>query len=265
MRKLLLTALGLVLAAPAPAFGQDLYAYEQLAKRDLEPAPLVLTRVPRALAPLERTVSTFGTRRGYGLRLEGTSATLVLTGGVHRTLAGQLREERVRGLRERATRVRGQRAYAFTGPRERALVWRERGRVYWLATGTPRSVSAAELRAAAAGLDPLQGVWIGVAGDPDYPVSASALVTARTVTARVDWSVASCRRAGQATSIMTARRGNAFSFAIDEEGWTGTVTGTVGANVDFDVRATGVFDGLSCDTGPLQISATPAGQALRRR
>ena len=261
MRKLLLTALGVVLLAPAPARGDVLDVYTRLAERELRPAPLVLTSVPRALAPLDRTVTTFGTRRGYGLRLEGfaPSATLVLTGGVSTSLRAQLRDLRRNSYRVRSTRLRGQRAYALTRDRERMLVWSERGVVYTLATGTPRAVSVTQLRATAARLDPLDGVFAGTAGDPDEPSEAFAVTTARTITARVDWS-APCAtdihgRAGHFAVTMLARRGNAFAVDIrDADGWTGTVTGTIGASIALDLRAAGVFDGVSCDTGALRVT-----------
>jgi hypothetical protein len=259
MRKLLLAALGVVLVAPAPARGDVLDVYTRLSERDLRPAPLVVTRVPRSLAPLDRTLTTFGTRRGYGLRLEGfsPSATLVLTGGLFRSLTGQLRDLRRNGYRVRPTRLRGQRAYALSRYQERMLLWSERGRVYTLATGTPRAVSAAQLRDTAAGLDPLEGVFSGSAGDPDNPSGAVAVTTARTITARIDWG-AECAndihgRGGHTAVTMLPRRANAFAFDIGADGWTGTVTGTIGASVALDLRAAGTFDGVACDTGPLRI------------
>ena len=93
----------------------------------------------------------------------------MLTGGLYTSLRAAVRDARNTGYRVRSTRLRGQRGYALTRERERMLLWSERGRVYTLATGTPGRISAAQLRATAAGLDPLEGVFSGSAGDPDNP------------------------------------------------------------------------------------------------
>ena len=140
--------------------------------------------------------------------------------------------------------------------------------MYTLATGTPRAVSAAQLRTTAAGLDPLEGgAFSGSAGDPDNPSDAVAVTTARTITARVDWGAPCVNdirgRGGHTVATLVARRGNAFGFDIGADGWSGTVTGTIGASIALDLRAAGVFDGVTCDTGALRIDLGPQVTAIR--
>ena len=182
-----------------------------------------------------------------------------------------LREMRRRfGFRSRSTRVRNRRGHLLTrraGLVERWLAWVEDGRVYALATGTPRKVSLNELRATAAGLDRLTGVY---GGSPDPRTSSEAFVaaTTRTVTARVTWE-AQCTdpgatesyvRAGTAEVALLRRAGSAFTFDIAEnavrsEGWTGNVAGTIAPDaIRLNMRATGTIAGSSCDTGPMSFS-----------
>ena len=77
-----------------------------------------------------------------------------------------LRRQSYRG---RATRVRGHAGLVLTrrNPANYVLLWRERGVVYWIGTGTGRTVSLADLRTTAAALDVLEHEWTGSGGDPD--------------------------------------------------------------------------------------------------
>ena len=54
------------LSLAAPARADVLTTYSELAGRILSPAPLVPTTVPPILSPLDRTLSTEGTRGGRG-------------------------------------------------------------------------------------------------------------------------------------------------------------------------------------------------------
>lgn len=84
------------------------------------------------------------------------------------------------------------------------------------------------------------------------------LTTAHTVTAFVEYSAA-CRYAGHTQVTLAPMQGNAFSFPA-EAPWSGTITGTVDpAGVTVRVQATANFDGVACDTGPLEIRADQRG------
>jgi hypothetical protein len=267
---LLTLATALVLPGSAHA---AVDAYERLAARNLSPAPLVPISVPPSLRPLEQTASAFGTRRGYGLRFEGfsPSAILVVTGGEARSMRAYLRESRIFNFRKRRTRIRGHRGYLLTRrsvPGSRELAWVERGVVYTIGSGTPRSVSTKQLRAVARGLDRLEKGWIGGSGNPEDSSEGVALTTRRTISLDVSFE-ASClfpgateptRRVGRAQVRFLRRDGNGFSFDIathraDEQPWTGTVAGTISpSGVTVDVRATGTIEGEACDTGPLRLT-----------
>ena len=269
MRRTLYAAIGLAaLALPAPAEAQVLDVYSRLATRDLRPAPLVPTRVPRSLAPMDRTVSAAPVQRrnGYALRFTNAAAdaVLVVAGGDYRSMAAVRRDARRLSMSVRRTRIRGRSGYLLSRQSERVLVWPEGGRIHTIGTGTPRKVSVAALRATAAGVEPLERDYIGSAGDPDNPSEGFFVTTPRTVTGRVDWGAACLNpdgspggtpRAGHMSVTMLERRGNTFAFDIASEGWTGTVTGTVASGaVTVSLRATGTFDGVPCDTGPVQIT-----------
>jgi hypothetical protein len=264
MRRYAVIALA-ALALPAPAEAQVLDVYSRLAARDLRPGPLVPTRVPRSLRPMDETISAAPALRagGYALRIAtpDSDAIVVLEGGGFRNMGAALRDARRLGFSPRRMRIRGRRGYLMTrrlGPTNRLLVWREGGRIHSLGSGTPGTVSLAALRDTAAGLEPLERDYMGSAGDPDNPSEGFFVTTPGTVTGSVGWG-AQCAngtpRAGQTNVTMLARRGDAFTFEIAGEGWTGTVTGSVAPGaVTVNLRATGTFDGTPCDTGPVQIT-----------
>ena len=114
-------------------------------------------------------------------------------------------------------------------PRERGLLWREGGVVYWMATGTLDKISVRGLRKTAAGLDRLGGAFAG-SGDGDrYDTGAVIVTTATTVTAHVDWG-AECfaadgsQRAGHAGSkrfTLLPRDGAAFTADLAGRGGRG--------------------------------------------
>jgi len=274
MRRTLI-AVGVALAglvSPAAARAGVVDTYQELAERGLKPAPLVPTTVPRSLAPIDQTVGLMGTRRGYAIRFQNFSpeAVVVVNGGEFRTLRAALRDHRRRGFSSRRMRIRGKRGYVLTrrlGPDSRSLVWVERGVVHWIGSGTPRSVSLANLRGIARGLDRLERDYIGGHADPENSSEAFALTTERTVSADVSFE-ARCTfpgatepsiRVGQASVTMLRRQGDRFSFDVAEHttgsgSWTGTVTGTISATaMTLEIRATGTVDGDVCDTGPLTL------------
>ena len=268
-------------AAVPPAEGDVLSAYERLVARDLPRAPLVPTTVPKALQPIDATVDGLSGRRrsAFGLRFarEGgpsTAAVVALVGDDYDTMA-QARRDFVRrqGYTARTTRIRGRAGLALSrrSPRGRALVWREGGVVYWIGTGTPRTISAAELRAMVTGLDTLGGKFLGSGPDPELETSAVLLTTRRTVTANFSWG-ANCRApdgspgaqyAGSA-SVTLLRTSNG-RFALDLAGrdtgsvrWNGTISGVVADDaVTLTIRATAAPQGLTCDTGEVQVRLTP--------
>ena len=271
MRRMLAAMMALaMLSIAAPARAGVVDVYQRLAERDLAPAPLVPTKVPPALRPIDRTVSGGTTRggRGYSLRFveTGPEAVMVVSGGEFRTLRALRKDHRRLGFaRQRRTRVRGHRGYLLTRrgePVSRVIAWVERGVVYAVGSGTPRTISLASLRATAAGLDRLERDWIGASADPDSSSEAFAVTTARTISIDVSYE-ASCSfpgsteptlRVGQAGVILHRRQGNRFGFAV-EAPWTGTVTGTIApAAITLTVQATGRFEGSACDTGPLTLT-----------
>jgi hypothetical protein len=153
------------------------------------------------------------------------------------------------------------------GGTERMLLWRERGLMHTLGSATPRTVSAADLRRTAAGLEALAGRYAGTGPGADTPGGAVLVASERHVAGRVDWEAA-CGdggvRAGSADLVLVRRRG--ASFAVDlaavapsaGDGWTGSVAGTVGpAGVSLEVRAVRAADGVTCDTGPLRLELRP--------
>lgn len=262
------------LSVPASSSADVLGLYSDLALRRLSPAPLVPTTVPGVLAPLDRNIASFPSRRrsGYGLRMarEGPDAIIVLEGGSFKTVKAALRDGRRLGFKARRTRVRGHRGYLLTrhlGPTQRTLLWVEDRRVYTLATGTPRKVSLKQLRATAAGLDRLGRDYIGGHADPDNSSEGQAVTTERTVTAYVTWE-AQCMapggvaeiRVGTARATMIPRRANAFAFDIQQHrigtgAWSGSVSGTISPTaIALTIRATGSFGGSNCDTGPLSLT-----------
>ena len=259
--------------SPAAARAGVVDTYQRLAERGLSPAPLVPTKVPPAVSPVDRTISNGTTRgaRGYSLRIvhygpNGPDAVVVVTGGEFRSMRALLRDHRRLGFRApRPTRVRGHRGYLLTrrlGPLTRTLAWVERGVVYSIGSGTPRKISLANLRSTARGLDRLERDWIGGSSDPDSSSGAFAVTTEHTVSVDVEFE-AKCAfspRVGQAGVTLMRRSGNRFAFDIADhrkgsDPWAGTITGTITpAAITLDIRATGTIDGEACDSGPVTLT-----------
>jgi hypothetical protein len=273
-----LTAVAL-LSVPAAADADFIDTYQRLAERRLSPAPLVPTVIPRAFRPIKRSPENGTTirGRGYAVRLvhqgpAGPDAVIEVSGGEFRTIRALKRERRREGYgKVRRTHVRGRRGYLLTrraGIRTRELAWVERGVIYTIGSGSPRTISLRNLRSTAAGLDRLERDYFGGAADPDNTSDAIAVTTKRTVTARVSFeatcappgSTAVSVRVGTAEVTLLRRQGDAFSFDIathrlGSAPWTGTVNGAITpAAITLDVRATGTIDGEVCDTGPLSLT-----------
>ena len=260
----------MALAAPPPASADVLSLYQDLSARRMSPAPLVPTAAPRVLAPLDQTMEVLGSRRrsGYGFRLVGRrgDAIIALEGGGFGTLKAALRyDTKVYGFKARRTRVRGRAGYLLTRPKERALLWSEGSRVYEIGSGTPQKVSLKDLRATAAGLDELERDYVGGGGDPDLGDGAVAVTTEHTITIDVTWG-ADCTMGGQpstgyagsAHATLLRRQGTRFGFDIAQFpsgsalAWAGSVSGMIGPDaIALGMQASGVFDGNSCDTGPI--------------
>jgi hypothetical protein len=168
--------------------------------------------------------------------------------------------------------VRGRRGYLLTrrlGPVSRALVWVEGGVVYWMASGTPKKVSLAQLKATANNLDRLEKGWFGSSSDPESSAEAFAVTTARTATVDVVFTTTCATpgspytygRSGSARVTLLRRTGNTFTFDIakhrtdDAIPWTGTVSGTVSeTGITVTYRAMGTIEGDSCDSGPATLT-----------
>jgi hypothetical protein len=275
-RRTLLIALAVALTSAPSADGQTLDVFQRLDERNLRPAPLVPTTAPRSLRPLYQTLTTTGSRADYAVRMAtpDSDAIIVLERGVYRSLNAAVRAERKRGFTAASTRVRGRTARLLTrrsAPTTRILVWVEDGRVYWLASGTPRKVSLKDLRDTATGLQRLGGYFIGGHADPNNSSEGDAATTDRTISMRVSWE-ANCGsegdiRVGNAFAFMVPRSGSTFTVDIAQHrilsgDWTGTVTGTIrpGA-IDLTADASAVIDGRTCISGPVSLTLTGGARA----
>jgi hypothetical protein len=277
---------GLVVSVPLALAGlcepaaaeRVLDVYSRLAARDLRPAPLVPTTVPRTLAPIDRTLEVLQTRRrsAYGVRLvrdfPSGPGIIALSGGDYKNLRAALSEHRRLGYARKRIRVHGRRGYLLTRRAERvsrALVWVEAGVVYWMASGTPKKVSFAQLRATANNLDRLERGWFGSSSDPDSSAGAFAVTTRKTATVDLEFEAA-CTfpgsteptvRAGSARVTLLRRTGNTFAFDVakhrtdDSEPWTGTATGTVSpTGIALSYQVAGTIQGYVCDSGPVTLT-----------
>jgi hypothetical protein len=281
-RTLWIAGVLVALAAPPGASADVMSLYQDLSARRLSPAPLVPTTAPRSLSPIESTLEVLGSprRSGYGFRLVSTSPSAIIAfrGGAYSTLRAALREHTRRlGFEARRTRVRGRAGYLLTrrlGPTVRELLWSEGGRVYVLGSGTSKTVSLKALRATAAGLDPLERDYVGGGGDPDLGNGAVAVTTEHTITIDVSWGarctlggMPAADHGGSAHATLLRRQGARFGFDIaqfrtGELAWAGSVSGTIGPDaIALSMQASGVFDGATCDTGPVTYALDQRPQA----
>jgi len=279
MRCVALALLMLCLLAPtARADGFD--TLQGLAKRHLRPAPLVFTTAPAPLSDLGATLALVPGigKGGYGLRLvhytpAGPDGVIALGRGEFASVQAALRDFRRDGYTRRSMRVRGRRASLLTRrARETVILWSEDGRVYTLATGTPRKVPVAGLRAAATGLEHLGANYLGdyfAPGTNNTSLDGVLVATERHVSGVVEWGTDNCTfngfpaaaHGGSATFIMLPLRSGAFSLPLDDPvvqppGWNGGISGTVSAAaINLSLQGSGTFDEVACDTGPMSVSA----------
>ena len=274
-----LIPVALLLAAPPPAGARLVDDLRRLSERNLPAPPLVPTSAPPELRPLARRVSIGAGRRpsAYLIRLVRRPGAVIALEGHGYASMRQARRDLVRrqGYRARATRIRGHAGLTLTrrSPRRHGLAWREDGVVYTMLSGTPQTITPAELRSTATGLDRLEGAWDGTAGDPELPTSALVVTTGRTVTGYLEWG-ARCMNpdgsfassaAGSVEVNLLGRSGDRFSFSLAGRNtgsvrWSGDVSGVVGADaVTLDLRATATVEGSPCDTGPVTLRLTRPG------
>lgn len=270
-------------AAAGPAQGAVLPVFtvsEQLITHGVRPAPLVPAYVPPRMAAGGGVIQPgWAQGRVYSLRIlhggRGGTGIIALERcapigparfGTCATLAATRRDFVRRGFRAAPARVRGRAGYLLTRPRsggpERWLIWREDGLVHSLGSGTPKLVPLAQLRATATGLDRVQHRYVGGPADPQNGSGAVLVSTEGFVAGNVEWEGACAGpdarpRAGSMDLALVPRHGDAFQAAIAGEGaagWTGTVSGVVGpAGIALEIRASGTFDGVACDTGALTM------------
>ena len=263
-------------AAPAPASADVYITFRDLVGRQLSPTPLVPTTAPASLRPIDETIRKFATSspRGYGIVLaappRSRPAVIALSGGTYRSVSAARKQLRRLKYRARSTRVRSRRGYLLTRTTTRLLLWAEEGRVYTLATNTPRTVSVAGLQEMATNLDRLGGAFVGESEDSRNTVDV--VTTQRTATVDVDFQApctasdglsAGSERA-MTSGVLVPRQGDAFTFDVapglrDPGAWQGTVSGNVGPNGGtVEIRAATVNEfGDRCDTGALSLGLRP--------
>lgn len=273
----------------APAHGAVLPVFdvsEELIEQRVAPAPLVPTYVPPRLARGRAFIEPgYAQGRVYSMRIlhvgrggiDGVIAVQRCTPigraafGTCAGLAATGREYVRQGYLSKATRIRARRGFLLTrrraGGPDRSLIWREDRLVYSIGSATPRTVSLADLRATATRLDRLQHRYLGSSPDPDNPSGAVLVAGEHFVAGHIDWygacnSPDGAGRSGATDLAVVPRQGDTFALAIDDasssaRGWTGTISGTVSPTaIVLEIRATGVFDGVSCDTGALSLTLT---------
>jgi hypothetical protein len=277
VKRLVLAVLILGLFAPQ-ARADGLLTLQKLAKRHLRPAPLVPTSAPRPLSNLNATLETApGRKGGYAVRLAhytdyGPDAIIVLSRDDYRSLRAALRDYRRAGFTVGRTRIRGRRASRLTRNGSTVLLWKEGGRIFSIATGTPRKVTVKGLRATAAGLEPLGANYLGqyfAPGSNNTFFDATLVTTQHHVSGLVEWGTDNCTfngepaaaYAGQASFMMLPLSSGAFSIPLDgplvtPKGWNGSISGVVSTSaINLTMQGSGVFDDESCDTGPMAVTA----------
>jgi hypothetical protein len=278
MKLVRLAPLLLLLIVPA-AHADGLDALQRLARRNLNPQPLVPTAGPPILRPLSVSV-TLGpgrTKKGYGIRMlhytsYGPDAVIALSRNDYKSVRAALRD--LTGYKAKKTRIRGKRGYVLTrhlDVTDRFLLWSEDGQVYMLGSGTPRKISLKMLRATAAGLDHLERDYIGDVYDQNTGNDFGVVIvtTQHTVSGDISFGgtctmpngLPGTPRAGQADFFVLPRHGNSFTVPFTSDivtppGWNGSITGTVSPNaITVNGRVTGSFDGDACDSGPFTVTA----------
>jgi len=266
--------------APAPTQAKIYNEFLSLSQRHLSPPPLVPVSAPPALTPLGDHLRQLSSRKkgSYLFRITRAKpgrlpdAVIALERGYFKSLGAAKRESKRSGLfRAKPTKVRGHKGYLFTrvfGARNWDLTWLEDGKVYSIGTGTTKTISLKQLRATADGLEHLGREYIGSIYDRNLgDQSAIVVTTDKTVSATIEWTgrcmtpdgIVMSPRGGQTELSLVARQGNSFTFSAlpgspPGSAWTLTGSGTIGPSAtSLSFRASGVIDGLSCDTGPIAL------------
>jgi hypothetical protein len=218
----------------------------------------------------------------YPRHLATPDAVIALESGSVQSLA-QARRRYATGFNARRLHVRGQAAVLFTSRVKPALdiiVWRERGRVRELSSGTTNTVSLGMLKAVAAKLDLMERAYVGALNDPNGgPINVSAVfaVAQHSVTLLVGWS-ASCARpdgtqdahslGSEVQALQIPRHGNTFSAEnlkqpddTATDPWMTQVSGVITPDaLQLSLRATLSLPGVSCDTGLVTGAITGSGR-----
>lgn len=257
--------------------------YQTLGGRRLSPAPLVPISLPPSLgalatSPLDYNPEPHG---GYLMIFKNLAtdrahvATLVVKREGVRSLAAVRKS--VRSIANvRATRVRGHAglvlAYRFQALV--ALEWNEDGRLYELATGTPRTISLKQLRATASRLEHLLGAFDGSYMTPDRAnQEVETLLTDRTITIHLGWS-APCadpslaypltNEGAELTLWTVPTTGGAFSLSpftvasVNPSNWTLSLGGSAAASGgQLSFQAFADRGSEHCAIGPLSLAFRP--------
>ena len=231
MRRTPIAVLGRARRAPRPGRGAAasvVDTYQRLAERNLKPAPLVPTTVPRTLAPRPTGRSRSGTSRGrrsYSVRIVHLRAQRAQRGDRGHPAASSAPLRRrccattqmaPASATARPTRIRG--SSRLLGPpcwsagvRARSCGRRAGSSMDGLRTRRP---PLGQLRATARGLlHRLERDWIGGgSSDPESSAYGFALTTARTVSVEVEFE-ASCTTPGTTATTVRAGQGDRHADA----------------------------------------------------
>jgi len=256
--------------------------YTRLAQEQRTPAPLVPLLLPAILSGEKYTPVTLltGARGIYELDFEhiadvNTSrehadALIVLQDLGSGSFASRRRELGI-SYTSSPTRVRGHSGLAVRGlfSPDRGLLWREDGRLYELATHTPRTISASRLRAVASGMQHLLGAYTAqlIAADGGAQ-EAEALLTDRMIDLNVTWDARCSLPGGEPPDRGAAASlgwlplaGGAFSRSpftvagVPTGGpWTLALSGSASqAGGSVTLQASSMAGAESCAIGPLTL------------
>ena len=281
-RTALLAAGVLAAAAPAAASGAGggvFGEYVTLAQRERSPAPLVPVSLPAALGSGEQVELEFSAGSGGRYLMRFTRAGIFPRPGAPLLVLEDLGAISLAKGRARLgsaysaspTRVRGHPALTL---HERfgaaqAVMWREDGRVYEMATGAPRAISLSQVRATASGLQHLLGAYTAqfVSAD-DGLQEAEALITDRALNVNLMWDSPCSQpgvelapdRGGTAQAGWVTLAGGAFTRSPLTVGtgagaWTVALSGrasAAGGQVTFQASSSAGAE--RCAIGPLTLT-----------
>ncbi len=272
-------------------------AYNDLTPR-LKPAPLVPMAFPAALTPLGevRVYEGFDAHGHYSLQYSleippkraGGRATLagdlLVKNFSTKSLSKQARSGK-RQFHESAVLVRGQKGVLLKAKHTTTLglLWAERGTVYELATGTPKTVSLADLQATAAGMDRLVAQLEGFTPPEtgfsarNLSVQARVMLGERSALIEAGWQ-AGCAEvagsenapsgAGQAIVTLPLSSGSVSLPATpvptespgpgETAAWTLSAGGSLASTGgQLTEQVSGTANGRSCAVGPATFALAP--------